>query len=65
MTLSREQFIENYISNNNALITTETPDVRLVCSLIGSVYDLQQQIQDLQDTVDQMNGLGKRDRDYD
>lgn len=48
--MTREQFVENYLKAVDATVYREPcPTVRVITQLIESVYDLQQQINELQD----------------
>lgn len=55
--MSREDFIKNFYKTEDAYIHRYEngiipADVRVSLALIGSVYDLQQQISELQDKLD-------------
>jgi len=51
--MTRERFVENYLKAVDATVYGEpSPTVRVVTQLIQSVYDLQQQINDLQEKQD-------------
>lgn len=51
--MTRGQFVENYLKTVDAFIYREPcPTVRVITQLIESVYDLQQQLNDLQEKQD-------------
>lgn len=47
--MTREEFIQNYIAAEKAVRYDDNPTVRVCLALIGSIYDLQQQIAELQE----------------
>ena len=55
--MTREEFTKNYLSSVGAVIMPrnyQMPEVRVIQELIGSIYDLQQQIAQLQEKVDEL-----------
>lgn len=59
--MTREEFIKNYLRTEQLFIIdpsdgnckgSELPEVRIILALIGSIYDLQQQIAQLQERID-------------
>lgn len=53
----RGQFIKNYYTALRLMPNSPyNPDMKFYDALIGSIYDLQQQVSDLQDQLDKMNG---------
>jgi len=53
--MTREQFVENYLNAVNATVYKEpSPTVRVVTQLIESIYDLQQQINELQEKQNEL-----------
>ena len=57
--MTREEFIRNFLRADDAYLiggieyVNPDPNVRIVTSLIGSIYDLQQQIAELQEKIDE------------
>ena len=51
--MTREEFIQNYIAAERAMYYADNPTVRVMLALIGSIYDLQQQIAQLQEKLDE------------
>ena len=52
--MTREEFVKNYLRSLNVIIRPEFPDdphTRVTLELIRSVWDLQQQIAQLQDDL--------------
>lgn len=49
--MTREEFVKNFLSAEGAIIASESADVRIVVSLIGSIYDQQQMIEYLDNRV--------------
>lgn len=52
--MSREDFIKNYLSSVRAFVhdkSLKDPHTRVTLELIGSIWDLQQQINQLQDQL--------------
>ncbi len=48
--MTREQFVENYLKTVDATVYGEPcPTVKVINQLIESIYDLQQQINELQE----------------
>lgn len=42
--MTREEFIKNFVESEGGVILTDGADVRIVCNLIGAIYDQQQMI---------------------
>lgn len=51
--MTREEFIKNYIATEEAVHYADNANVRVCLALIGSVYDLQQQIVQLQERLNE------------
>lgn len=52
---TREEFIHNFIRAEQAIVyRLDDPTVKVIQALIGSVYDLQQQIAALQEKIDEL-----------
>lgn len=49
--MTREEFVKNFLSAEGVIIVSESADVRIVVSLIGSIYDQQQMIEYLDNRV--------------
>lgn len=52
--MSRDEFIKKYLKSAGAVIyerSLEDPNTRVTIELIGSIWDLQQQIAQLQDDL--------------
>lgn len=54
--MTREQFVDNYLKSVDAVVYREpSPTVKVIIQLIESVYDLQQQINELQEKQNDSN----------
>jgi len=51
--MTREEFLENYLAAERAVQYYDNATVRVCVALIGSIYDLQQQIAQLQERFDE------------
>lgn len=54
--MSREEFVQNYLRTEDVVLLhrhNPLPEERVIFALIGSIYDLQQQIAQLQEKVDE------------
>lgn len=49
--MKREEFIKNFLSAEGIIVLSESADVRVVLTLIGSIYDQQQMIEYLDNRV--------------
>jgi len=49
--MTREEFIINFLSAEGIIVPSESADVRVVLTLIGSIYDQQQMIEYLDNRV--------------
>lgn len=49
--MTREEFIKNFLSAEGIIVLSESADVRVVLTLIGSIYDQQQMIEYLDNRV--------------
>ncbi len=60
--MTRDEFVENYLAAERAAYYADDANVRVSLALIGSIYDLQQQIAQLQDRVDELEGIKNQKR---
>lgn len=51
--MTREEFVQNYIAAERAVHYADNATVRICQALICSIYDLQQQIAQLQERLDE------------
>jgi len=54
--MTREEFIQNYIAAERAVHYADNATVRICQALIGSIYDLQQQIAQKDEFIEYLDG---------